>query len=272
MMDWIHQVRSGFSGEALLPVVMGLTGSGLLLLMGVILFLALKRSLKKSPKPKPAAPRPHAEAPVESVNVQPAFPVELFQDVIARLNRLESEMTAIEALVRERAALSAAPPAQAAPPAFPQPQQEPAPAAQPETTVPLAEAPQAAPQPMNPKTAVVCDDDGTLRQIYLHILKKQGFTVETGADGQQGLDAIHAARPSLVILDLDMPVKGGLQVLRDLKAEGFVGPYIIILSARENPDLHAEVRALGASEVMVKPFSPPVLVKKIETLLQEGKI
>lgn len=268
MMDWLHQVRSGLAGEGFLPVVMGLTGSGLILLVGIVLILSLKKSLKKRSKPKTAAPRPSAEAPAETASLQPAFPVELFQDVIARLDRLESEMAGLKNAVIERAAAAAAlPPAVAAAQAPPE-----EPAAVLPAAAPLAEPPQAAPASMNPKTAVICDDDGTLRQIYLHILKKQGFAVETGADGQQGLDAIHAVRPSLVILDLDMPVKGGLQVLRDLKTEGFVGPYIIILSARENPDLHAEVRALGASEVMVKPFSPPVLVKKIETLVQEGKI
>jgi CheY-like chemotaxis protein len=265
-MDFIHQAWTGLAGEGSLAVIMGLTGAGLLLLMGLVLFLSLKRSFKKT-RPKPRGlPQSQAEpaSPGQPPNMpQPSFPVELFQDVVSRLARLETELVSIEGLLKRRE--SAPPPA--AQPVSPEPAAE-APAA-------AAEAPPAAaaaPLPMTPKTAVICDDDGTLRQIYQHILKKQGFTVEAGADGQEGLNAIRSVRPSLVILDLDMPVKGGLAVLRELHGEGFVGPYIIILSARENPDLHAEVRALGASDVMIKPFSPPDLVKKIETLVQEGKI
>lgn len=259
MMDSIHQAWSGLTGDSLMPALMGLTGAGLLLLTGLVLFLSVKRSLKKTKtKSKAASPAP-ASTP------QPSFPIELFQDVVSRLNRLEGELTSLKALLKERPALPAVPAPAPIPPAQPAAAQEEALAA-----VPAAE-PQAA-LPMTPKTAVICDDDGTLRQIYLHILKKQGFAVTPGADGQEGLDAIRSVRPSLVILDLDMPVKGGLAVLRELHAEGFIGPHIIILSARENADLHAEVRALGASDVMVKPFSPPDLVKKIESLVQEGKI
>ena len=125
---------------------------------------------------------------------------------------------------------------------------------------------------MTNKKAVLCDDDKTTTLIIKHLLEKLGFSVSMAANGKEGLALIQAEAPQLLILDLDMPVKNGMGVLQDLQPSGKNGPYIIVLSAHENQEDHAQVQALGAQEVVVKPFKPADLVKKVEALVKEGKI
>ena len=125
---------------------------------------------------------------------------------------------------------------------------------------------------MDNKKAVLCDDDKTTMLIVKHLLEKLGFSVSMAADGKEGLALVQAQKPQLLILDLDMPVKNGIGVLQDLQQSGKNGLYIIVLSAHENQEDHAQARALGAQEVVVKPFKPADLVKKVDDLVKEGKI
>ena len=124
---------------------------------------------------------------------------------------------------------------------------------------------------MNTKKAVVCDDDRTLIRIIEHVLKKQGFSVWSASDGEQGLALLRAQAPELLILDLDMPVKGGMAVLEELKQQTS-RPYTIILSNYEDPEQHQKAKTLGAKEFLVKPLDPVEFLKKIEGLVKEGRI
>lgn len=126
---------------------------------------------------------------------------------------------------------------------------------------------------MDIKYIVVCDDDTTLTYILKHILGKlKDYKVTAAADGEEGWLLIRGAHPALLILDLDMPVKDGLSVLRDLKGLPPPRPYTIVLSANESPDIRDEAKSLGADEVMSKPFKPSDLLAKVEKLIAEGKI
>ena len=125
---------------------------------------------------------------------------------------------------------------------------------------------------MTARSALVCDDDRTLGIIVSRALSKKGFAVRTAEDGAAGLEAIRAEAPELLVLDLDMPVKGGLAVLEELRAGGTRLRYVIVLSAHESPETHAQVRGLGADETMVKPFTPVDFMKRIDVLLAEGKL
>lgn len=123
------------------------------------------------------------------------------------------------------------------------------------------------------KNIVVCDDDATLTFILQHLLgKKSEFKVAVAGNGEDGWLLIRELRPVLLILDLDMPVKDGFAVLRDLKGLPAPRPYTIVLSANESRDVREEVKSLGADEVMSKPFKPADFLAKVEGLAAEGKI
>jgi len=107
-------------------------------------------------------------------------------------------------------------------------------------------------------------------RILKHLLSKQGFEVATAADGAEGLAAVQSFKPQLLILDLDMPVKDGIAVLREMPQAG--RPYVIVLSAHEGEARQSEARQLGAREVMVKPFTPADLAGKLAGLVRDGKV
>jgi DNA-binding response OmpR family regulator len=125
---------------------------------------------------------------------------------------------------------------------------------------------------MTQKTAVICDDDRMISRVTKLILAQRGFRVLEAVDGEAGLALILAERPSLVLLDLQMPNKDGIEVLRDLQQAGHTGAYIIVLSAEEKAAIDARVLPLGASESMSKPFAPVEFGKKIDALVKDGKL
>lgn len=125
---------------------------------------------------------------------------------------------------------------------------------------------------METKKAVLCDDDKTTALIIRRLLAKIGFSVFMASNGEEGLALIHAEKPQLLILDLDMPVKNGIAVLEDLQKNPVDNVYTIILSSHESQEDHNQAQALGAKEVVIKPFAPADLVKKVKELIKEGKI
>jgi DNA-binding response OmpR family regulator len=125
---------------------------------------------------------------------------------------------------------------------------------------------------MTQKTALICDDDRMIARITKLVLMQRGFRVLEATDGEAGLATILSERPQLVLLDLQMPNKDGIEVLTALQAAGHTGSYIIVLSADDKASIDAKVLPLGASESMSKPFAPAAFGKRIEALIKENKV
>ena len=83
-------------------------------------------------------------------------------------------------------------------------------------------------------------------------LSFEGYVVDAAADGAAGVHAVEARRPSLVVLDLHMPVLDGWGFARELKAAGF-DPPILIVTANHN-EAAAAVADIGAVGYLTKPF------------------
>lgn len=124
---------------------------------------------------------------------------------------------------------------------------------------------------MNKGTALICDDDRILARIEEHILKGQGFTVQKAENGQEGLEAVRAQKPGLLILDWEMPVLDGPAVLAALKKEG-ERPYVIVITSHESKEKREQALSLGADEVLVKPFQPSDFAKKVADLKSRGVV
>jgi DNA-binding response OmpR family regulator len=118
--------------------------------------------------------------------------------------------------------------------------------------------------------AVLCDDDRTTTLILKRLLEKAGFAVFVGNNGKEGLALVRTHHPRLLVLDLDMPVKNGIQVLMELKQSGESLPQILVLTAHESAEDEAQVKSLGALEMVVKPFKPSELVLKLQGLAATG--
>ena len=109
---------------------------------------------------------------------------------------------------------------------------------------------------------LVVDDEPRIRTYLNRSLSAQGHTVYEAADGQAALDQLDSRDIDLVLLDLAMPLRGGLDVLSVLKQRES-SPPVIVLSAVT--DISARIQALdqGAVDVVAKPFSSAELSARI---------
>jgi len=118
---------------------------------------------------------------------------------------------------------------------------------------------------MTPKILVV-DDDNALRQMVGIVLTAAGFTQTYCPDGNQALAVFEADKPDLVLLDVMLPGKSGIEVCKELR--GVSGTPIIMLTAKsETNDVVLGLEA-GADDYMVKPFEPSELTARINARLR----
>jgi DNA-binding response OmpR family regulator len=116
---------------------------------------------------------------------------------------------------------------------------------------------------------LVIDDSPTLRKLLRFYLQKKGYAVHEAHNGRVGLEAISKEVFDFIILDMDMPVMNGAQVLEKLTQMDDFGIPILILSADKDQESRATGMKLGASYYMTKPFKPPEVVSRIEEIFKE---
>src|SRR5512140_341485 len=119
---------------------------------------------------------------------------------------------------------------------------------------------------------MVIEDEKEIRDLLKYNLERSGFRVAAFADGEQGLEQLFAARPDLVVLDLMLPGRNGLEILREVRGEPATADLpVIVLTARG-----AEMDKLlgfehGADDYLTKPFSPRELVARAQALLRRAR-
>lgn len=110
---------------------------------------------------------------------------------------------------------------------------------------------------------LVVEDDKDLNNAYSIILTSQGHVVESTFDGQEALDKMASFEPDLILLDLLMPIMGGLEFLQhfDLKAHPAVK--VLIFTNMENSPEVAESYKLGAHRCIIKSWTAPHNLSKV---------
>jgi DNA-binding response OmpR family regulator len=116
---------------------------------------------------------------------------------------------------------------------------------------------------------LVVEDDPTVAEIVVRYLEREGFAVESCADGRTGLDRALALRPDLVVLDLMLPGLDGLEVCRQLHDRQPVP--VVMLTARGEEDDRVVGLELGADDYVTKPFSPRELVARVKAVLRRAE-
>jgi DNA-binding response OmpR family regulator len=119
------------------------------------------------------------------------------------------------------------------------------------------------------KIVLVVEDDPSIA-IGLRInLESEGYVVHVADDGDRGLELARSLAPDLIVLDVMLPKRNGLEVLHDLRAEGRTMP-IIILSAKVGEMDKVAGLELGAEDYVAKPFSLAELLARVRAALRRG--
>lgn len=120
-----------------------------------------------------------------------------------------------------------------------------------------------------PSRVVVVEDEPAIRRGIVDALRASGYAVDEAADGVQGQKAALAPGVDLVLLDLLLPRRDGLEVLTELRRINSVLP-VIILTARGTEDDRVRGLKMGADDYVVKPFSARELLARVEAVLRRS--
>lgn len=116
-------------------------------------------------------------------------------------------------------------------------------------------------------TVLICDDEPSLRELIRVSLDGPYQFVEAD-DGEESLELARSVRPDVVILDMMMPRRSGLEVLSELRLEQeLADTRVIVLTAQ--PATREQALRAGADIVMVKPFEPEQIAAAVQEVLAE---
>ena len=118
---------------------------------------------------------------------------------------------------------------------------------------------------------LVADDESRIRKIVKDFLVAKSYEVIEASDGEEAIDIFVADKEiALVILDVMMPGADGWEVCRKIRNESKVPIIMLTAKSEESDELHGF--DLGADEYITKPFSPKILVARVEALLKRNQI
>jgi len=118
---------------------------------------------------------------------------------------------------------------------------------------------------------LIIEDEGDIRELVKYNLQREQFAVLEAATGEEGFTLAERSVPDLILLDLMLPGKDGLEICRMLKRnERTRNVPVIMMTARgEESDIVTGLE-LGAEDYIVKPFSPKVLVARVKAVLRRN--
>jgi two-component system response regulator QseB len=116
---------------------------------------------------------------------------------------------------------------------------------------------------------LVVEDDRMIAQGLHTALKQDGYAVDGVSDGRSAAEALRSSRFDVVLLDLGLPERDGLEVLRELRSRGDATP-VIIVTARD--DVHNRIQGLdaGADDYIVKPFDLDEVAARMRSVLRRA--
>jgi DNA-binding response OmpR family regulator len=118
------------------------------------------------------------------------------------------------------------------------------------------------------RTVLIADDESSIRLLVHATIESEDYTVVEAADGTGAWNMIQKLKPALVLLDIHMPGRNGLDVLRLIRAEASLeGTRVILLTSKaQESDIEAGLIA-GADFYLTKPFSPLDLLTRVDEAL-----
>jgi len=120
-------------------------------------------------------------------------------------------------------------------------------------------------------SVLVVDDEPNIVLSLEFLMKKAGYAVRVARTGEEAMQAIEAARPDLVLLDVMIPGRNGFEVCQAIRANPALETVKIIMLTAKGREIEREKgMALGADDYITKPFSTRDVVDRVRTLLATG--
>src|ERR1700685_841342 len=115
---------------------------------------------------------------------------------------------------------------------------------------------------------LVVDDDAALAEMLGIVLRGEGFEPSFVADGDKALAAFREVKPDLVLLDLMLPGRDGIDVCRQIRAESGI-PIVMLTAKSDTVDVVVGLES-GADDYVIKPFKPKERVARVRARLRPG--
>ena len=118
------------------------------------------------------------------------------------------------------------------------------------------------------KKILIVDDEPDILDILKYVLEKEGYKVKKARNGEEAIDRAYEEKPDLILFDIMMPKKDGIEVCRELRSnKKFNDTIIVFLTARNEEYSEVAGFDVGADDYVVKPIKPRSLISRIKTLL-----
>ena len=115
--------------------------------------------------------------------------------------------------------------------------------------------------------ALIVDDSRFVRSFLRGLLEGKGIECEEATDGQAGIDQLHSSVVfDLALVDWNMPVKNGLDMVTELRAEGYSGMKVMMVTTEAENEFISKALDAGADEYLMKPFDEEALTEKLAML------
>jgi two-component system alkaline phosphatase synthesis response regulator PhoP len=119
------------------------------------------------------------------------------------------------------------------------------------------------------KKVLIADDEPDILEIISYNLQLHGYTVFSAKDGDQAIKIASETHPDLIILDIMMPKKNGIEVCKQLRTQSdFQDTVIVFLTALNDELSHVRGLEFGADDFIAKPISPKVMVSKVNSFFR----
>jgi DNA-binding response OmpR family regulator len=122
-----------------------------------------------------------------------------------------------------------------------------------------------------PETILVVEDEPALQETLVYNFEKQGYSVESTADGRSALEMARKLNPDLIVLDIMLPSMDGIEVCKTLRRENFNNP-ILMLTARDDEIDRVVGLEIGADDYITKPFSMRELLARVKAQLRRTQV
>jgi DNA-binding response OmpR family regulator len=119
---------------------------------------------------------------------------------------------------------------------------------------------------------LVVEDEPTLREALLRLVAQWGYAAQAAVNGREALDWLELERFDLVLLDLGLPDRDGLEVCRSLRRAARHQPLVLMLTGRDRREDKLAGLDGGADDYVVKPFDPDLLRARVRALLRRASL